>query len=198
LFEQNYLVDDSSSVAINEEDKKIISGIKENKREAQKRLYEKYFGKMMSIARRYISDNENAMEIVNTSYVKIFKNIEQFKGTGSLPGWMSRIVSNASLDYIRLNKKYDDLIELKEEITTDYDYLIDEEEAEGIDISELYKMIDKLPNMCKTVFNLYVLDGYTHQEIGQELGISDGTSKAHLSVARKKLKDMILNRKNDR
>jgi len=193
-----YLVDNSFLVTVGEDDKRLIENCILNKREAQKRLYEKYFGKMMSIARRYVADYDRAVDVVNTSFVKIFNNLNQYKGSGPFQGWMSRIVTNTSLDFIRANKKYDENIVLKEEITADYDYLIDEELSESIDISELYQMIDKLPNMCRAVFNLYVIDGYSHNEIGEELGISDGTSKAHLSLARKKLKEMILNRKNDK
>jgi len=174
-----------------EELSQIIEGCKKKIRTLQKKLYEKYFGKMMSIARRYIPDNELALEVLNNGFLKIFNNIDQYKGTGSFVGWMSRIVTNAALDYIRTNKKYEEHFILKEEITSDESVLIDEEEVEDIDINKIYQIIDKLPNMCKAVFNMYVMDGYSHKEIGEALNISIGTSKAHLSAARKKIKYML-------
>jgi RNA polymerase sigma factor (sigma-70 family) len=169
----------------------VIQGCRNNERASQKKLYERYFGRMMSIARRYIRDHEDAIEVVNTGFYKIFNNIESYKGAGSFEGWMTRIVVNSALDHLRAKKNYSGTIYLDEQFESRSDHTIDSEEYDDIDTDKLLWMIDQLPPICKTVFNLFAIDGYPHKEIGTKLNISIGTSKAHVSFARKRLREML-------
>jgi RNA polymerase sigma factor (sigma-70 family) len=173
----------------------IIKGCRNKERKAQKILYERYFGKMMGMARRYIKDSEDAMEVVNTGFLKIFSNIDKFKGSGSFTGWMSKVIVNTALDHLRANKHYADVVLMDKRFETKYDVTIETTEYEDIDVEILYRMIDKLPAMSRTVFNLYAIDGYSHKEISKELNINTGTSKWHVSFARQRLREMLVGRK---
>jgi len=170
----------------------IIAGCRKNERLAQKALYEKYFGRMMGIARRYIKDNEDALEVVNMGFLKIFNNINQFKGIGSFEGWMSKTIINNSLDFLRANKAYEEQIQLDKNFDVKYDKLPEKTDYSTVDTEKLYLMIDQLPPMTKMVFNLFAIDGYSHKEIGEKLNISTGTTKWHVSSARQKLKELLM------
>jgi len=149
---------------------------------------------MFAVCRRYIPDYDEAADVLNSAFLKILSNIEKFSGTGSFEGWAKRIVVNTAIDKIRAEKKYKTHIIYDERIE-DRDLFIDEQEFNEINIDEIYAMINKLPLMSRTVFNLAVIDGYKHAEISNELKISEGTSKWHLSFARQKLREMLLNNK---
>lgn len=150
---------------------------------------------MYSTCRRYFPNHDEAVEMMNAAFLKVLINIDKFNGKGSFEGWVKRISINTAIDNIRSNKKYKEQIVLDERIE-DKDLLIDEEEFNEISIEEIYEMINKLPMMSRTVFNLYVIEGYKHLEIAKELQISEGTSKWHLSFARQKLRDFIELREN--
>ncbi|HPD66165.1 MAG TPA: RNA polymerase sigma factor [Bacteroidia bacterium] len=175
-----------------DEEKRLIEYCLKNDRKAQKKLYEKYFGKMMATVRRYISDHDEAMEVVNNGFLKIYSNIHQYQGTGSFMGWMLRVMVNTSLDYLRANRNYLNNISLVDEFTHVEHVDLAVEDYEDVDVEKLYLMIDKLPPGSRAVFNLFAIEGFSHQEISEKLGISIGTSKAHLHFARKKLMEMLL------
>jgi RNA polymerase sigma-70 factor (ECF subfamily) len=127
---------------------------------------------------------------MNTAFLKVLTKINNYSGKGSFEGWVKKILVNTAIDYIRSDKKYKEQIMLDERIE-EKNFFIEEEEFNEISIDEIYKMINKLPLMSRTVFNLYVIEGYKHMEIGEELQISEGTSKWHLSFARQKLRELI-------
>lgn len=145
---------------------------------------------MFSTCRRYIPDYDEASEVMNTAFLKVLTKIDNYSGKGSFEGWVKKILVNTAIDYIRSDKKYKEQIMLDERIE-EKNFYIEEEEFNEISIDEIYKMINQLPLMSRTVFNLYVIEGYKHMEIGEELQISEGTSKWHLSFARQKLRDLI-------
>lgn len=181
-------VPEMSNILIEEQ---IITGCRNQERIAQKKLYEKYFGKMMAITRRYFKNHDDAIEVVNTGFLKIFTSFAKYKGTGSLEGWITRVIINTAIDQIRANKHYTDTIVLEEKFETKYNKQVENFDNENIDVEKLYRMIDKLPPMSKTVFNLYAIDGYSHKEISDKLNISVGTSKWHVSFARQHLREML-------
>lgn len=180
-------------ISVNETtDEELLTRCKQNDRAAQKILYERFYGKMMAIIRRYIKDPEEAMGVLNTSFLKVFHNIDSYKGSGSLGAWISKIMMHSALDYLRSNKKYNDQIVLDEKFESKYDKNYETGDYENIDAERLYELIDKLPLTTKTVFNMFAIDGFSHKEISKELNISVGTSKWHVAEARQRLKAMLV------
>lgn len=164
----------------------LINGCKRNERSSQERLYKLFYTRMMALVRRYIDDEMQAEEVLNNGYLRAFQKIGQYNFQGSFEGWLRRVVFHAVSDYVRSNAKYSNhvvLVEKEEYIHKDY--------AERLYYNELLEMVQSLPIATRAVFNMYVLDGYTHKDIGKALGISEGTSKWHLSEGRKILKEKI-------
>lgn len=164
----------------------LINGCKRNERSSQERLYKLFYTRMMALVRRYIDDEMQAEEVLNNGYLRAFQKIGQYNFQGSFEGWLRRVVFHAVSDYVLSNAKYSNhvvLVEKEEYIHKDY--------AERLYYNELLEMVQSLPIATRAVFNMYVLDGYTHKDIGKALGISEGTSKWHLSEGRKILKEKI-------
>jgi len=165
----------------------IIKGCIDNDRLAQKHLYERFYGGMMGVCMRYASHKEQAIEMLNIGFFKVFKSIKTFAEKGSnLEAWIYRIMVNTALDCIRaeMRHRHDDIEFVKPvEDTTD---IIATMQAEHI-----LELVNQLPPSYRAVFNLYVIDGYNHAEVGKKLGISEGTSKSNLAKARMKLQEMI-------
>src|SRR5262245_53880876 len=150
---------------------------------AQKILYKKFFPKMIAVCLRYLKNKEDASEVLNTAFLKVFEKLNQYKSEGSLEGWIKRIVINSSLDFIRSNKAYRNKF-----ILTDEFPMYDSPEADqsaihfqdaGLYLSseEIFELISELPPATRIVFNLYVVDDFSHKQIAQQLSISTGTSQ---------------------
>lgn len=166
----------------------LIEGCKRKNRSAQKTLYEQLSGKMFSLCCRYVKDKMEAEDVLVTSFTKIFERISQFKGEGSFEGWVRKIVVNESLSYLRKNKS----MYLETDLAAaNYEpnlvSLGNELEAE-----DLLKLVAELPPGYRIVFNLYAIDGYSHKEIAEQLGINENTSKSQLSRARSHLQAKLL------
>lgn len=147
---------------------------------------------MFSVCRRYIGQAGEAEDVLICGFTKVFQKIDQFKAEGSFEGWVRRIMVNESLSHIRKNKSMYLEVEIeKAEREPDYGMLDGQLEAE-----DLQKMIDRLPSGYRTVFNLYAIEGFSHKEIGEKLGISENTSKSQLSRARKHLQNMLIETEN--
>lgn len=157
---------------------------------AQRMLYERLSPKMLGVCRRYIGDTLEAEGVLVNGFLKVFNKINQFSGSGNFEGWVRRIMVNESLLYLRKNKSMYLEVDIDEAHTEpDYGraaYLFEER--------ELIEMIDKLPMGYRTVFNLYALEGFSHKEISEQLGINENTSKSQLSRARALLKNEVLRR----
>src|SRR5256714_7184207 len=145
----------------------LIEGCQRHNREAQQSLYRMYSGKMYSLCCRYVKDRMEAEDVLVTAFTKVFEKISQYKGEGSFEGWIRRVVVNESLTYLRKNKNMyleTDIEEARYE--PDYHKLENE-----LEVSDLMKLIENLPVGYRTVFNMYAIDGYNHQEIAGQLGI---------------------------
>ncbi len=169
-------------------EKDWIEGCKRQNREAQHALYEFFSGKMYTLCCRYIKDKMEAEDVLVMAFTKIFERIDQYKNEGSFEGWIRRIMVNESLSYLRKNKN----MYLETDIEAadrepDYDRIESQMEAE-----DLMKLIAALPTGYRIVFNLYAVDGFSHQEIAEQLGISENTSKSQLSRARALLQKKLL------
>jgi len=167
-------------------DKHIIEGCQRGDRKAQNDLYRMYAPLMMSICRRYLRHMEVAEDVMVHAFYKILTKVGSFNGNGSFEGWMKRIMVNECLMEIRRSKTQFFTVEIENGIQhpkVDFeDHLVYE---------ELIGLLDELPTGYRTVFNLYVIEGYKHREIAEQLGISINTSKSQLILARKKLQQLI-------
>ena len=171
-------------------DEQIVKGCINKNAIAQKNLYEKFARKMMGVCLRYCDSSEEAEDVVQNGFISIFENIESFKGTGSLEGWIRKIMVNTALTNIRKNKKLKQNIELDS-----VEFMIPSNlHGESLEAKDLLKIIQTLPIGFKTVFNLYAIEGYSHKEIGDMLNISEGTSKSQYSRAKAHLQKIIPNR----
>ena len=171
-----------------EKEKKLIRGCVKNDRKAQKEMYEYFFSTMFNTCKRYVKKDEDALEIVNTGMLIVFTNIDQFKFQGSFEGWIRKIMINKSLDFIRANSKKNKLFVTTEESKTSHLITVENQIIEHIENAELYNYLRALPDVQQTIFNLYAIEGYSHDEIADQLGIKSGTSRWHLSKARESLK----------
>ncbi len=167
-------------------EKELVEGCVKNHRQSQEYLYRQYFDSMMRMCMRYTHDKELAMEIVNTGFLRVFKKIHTFKFKGSLEGWIRKLVFHSLSDHFKKKDRKVFFMEVE-----DRDAPINETALDKLYLEDILKLVDELPNATRDVFVLYAIDGYTHVEIGKMLGISEGTSKWHLSNARKKLKHLI-------
>ncbi|MGB1218060.1 MAG: RNA polymerase sigma factor [Saprospiraceae bacterium] len=168
----------------------IIRGCQKGIAHCQKELVVRYSPYLMTISRRYCRDNEQAKDILQDSYIKIFKGILKFKPTGSFKGWMARILINTALQTF-------DKSCFKKEISG-LDELVEPSQQPGIyaylGAEELMALVQQLPDGFKQVFNLYVVEDYSHREIAELLGITESTSRSQLVRARKCLQNMLQKR----
>ncbi len=165
----------------------IIKGCIKNNRISQNELYKKYFSYGMSICCRYVTNRDEAVDIVNQSFLKIYLNLKKFDRNYHFKPWFKTIMINTALNHVKKMKKYEVEIELDDafKIPTANDIL------SRIAYDELLQMIHGLSLAYRTVFNLHVLDGYKHEEIANQLGITVGTSKSNLTRAKARLREMI-------
>lgn len=170
----------------------IVEGCLKGDRSCQSMLYYQTSKQMLALCQRYFKDNVMAEDIMQEGYLKVFTCMESFRGDGSLTSWIRRIMVTACLSEIRKQKlDFDDDVIIENSQEHSYDSI-----DGNIGARELLKMIQSLPDGYRTVFNLYAIEGYSHQEIGDLLGISAGTSKSQLSRARQLLKDKLTVSKN--
>jgi RNA polymerase sigma-70 factor (ECF subfamily) len=136
---------------------------------------------------RYAKDRESAEDILQEGFVKIFNSLEKFRGDGSFEGWVRRIMVNTAVEYYRKNIKMYPIVSIEEQVKeTDFDTIGDD-----LEVADIYNMINSLSPGYRTVFNLYVVEGYSHKEVAEMLNISEGTSKSQLARARYLLMEMV-------
>jgi RNA polymerase sigma-70 factor (ECF subfamily) len=176
--------------------KKLIIKCKQGDVRAQSEVYQLFAGKLFALCLKYSKNYQEAQDNLQDGFITIFSKIEQYKFKGSFEGWIKRIVINTALQKYR-EKNVLNLI--SEEIPDEIEVEIDEVD---ISLEFLLKIIQELPNRYRLVFNMYVLDGYSHREIAELLEISEGTSKSNLSRARfilkKKVEDNMLELKKNK
>ena len=166
----------------------LLEGCLANDRKAQKLMYELFYEFAMTIALRYSRDEMDAADIMSHAFVKIFKSIRSFDpDKGSLHAWIKRIVVNEGLDHIKSRGRFSENVEVE----TVAEPSINNAALEEMGAEEIMKLIQKLPPATHAVFVLYAVEGYNHREIGERLNISEGTSKWHLSEARKTLQKQL-------
>ena len=173
----------------------IINGCIQNNQKDQKWLYEHYYGYCLKVVFRYIFRYDKAVDVVNDGFIKIFRNFSKFTYTGTenlemvFMGWIRRIMINTAIDVLRKDSLLPEIGSITEHLW------MEEDKSQSSDQALLYKElineVKKLPPSYRVVFNMYVVDGFTHQEIATQLGITVGTSKSNLFKAREHLKKII-------
>lgn len=174
--------------------KAIIDGCLQNDRRSQEQLFKLFYGKMLPVCIRYVSDRDTAQEVLQEGFIKVFEKLGAFDHKGSFEGWIRRIVANTAIDAIRKSKKdpyrtdNDNDFKIGAE-----DLMVDREEMETLELKAQVAMeaVQKLSPAYRAVFNLYVLEEYSHKEIGAILGISEGTSKSNLAKAKMNLQKIL-------
>ncbi len=164
-------------------DKELIERCIKGDRLAHQLLFESYAGKMMTVCKRYSNSKNEAEDLLQEGFIRVFKNLNQFQFKGSLEGWIRRIMVHSSIKYItkKVNR-----IEFSEQNELE-DIVVQENIFSSLSAEDLLKMIDSLPKGYKTIFNMYALEGFSHSEIAEELGIKTSTSRSQLVKARKYL-----------
>ncbi len=168
-------------------DERLIQGCLNQHPLAQKYLYQRYFGRLLGIAMRYTSDRDEAIGVLNQAFLKIFTNLNQYSGVGSFVGWMAKVVLHTAIDYVRSQVTYRRTIHFH----TEADGHVLNEGLDQLQAEDILHLIQQLPPATRTVFSLYVVDGYKHSEIAAMLGIDEGTSKWHLFQARRLLQERL-------
>ena len=158
-------------------------------RKAQKRVYESYYERYFALCKRYLGRHDIAADVLNKTFYQIFTNIKSLKNPYLFEGWMKQICINTCLNEIKKNKK-NMIINIDDSAPSALPQ-IDNEGLENLEMEDLLAMVMELPWRMRSVFNLYVIDGYKHNEICEQLNISIGTSKFHLHQARIKLQEII-------
>ncbi|MCX6230254.1 MAG: sigma-70 family RNA polymerase sigma factor [Bacteroidetes bacterium] len=171
----------------------IISGCIKGDKKAQKALYDKYSAKMLGVCLRYFKSSDEAEDALQEGFIRVFNNIGKFRGDGSFDGWIRRIIVNTALNFYKSNLKhyyaadYDDIQETTADVKLSYDTL---------SVEYLLKVIQALPEGYKLIFNLYEIEGYSHKEIGQLLGISINTSKSQLMKSKTYIQKKLINKES--
>ena len=166
----------------------LIKGCLANNRRAQEGLFRSFYGFAMSIALRYSRDEHDAADIMSHAFVKVFKSIHSFDASkGTLHSWIKKIVVNEGLDHIKSRARFSENVELE----TVAEPGINNAALEEMGAEEIMDLIKRLPPATHAVFILYAVEGYNHREIAERLNISEGTSKWHLSEARKTLQKQL-------
>ena len=160
----------------------LLEACKKGERSAQKELYQRMAPVLMGICKRYLQRTEEAEEALSNALLKIFTKLDQFDSAGSFEGWMKRVTVRECLNYLRQRKSPFD---------TEWDGDIAAPTESHDEAEHLLQLLQALPTGYRTVFNLYAIEGYRHQEIAQLLSISEGTSKSQLSKARKLLQEQL-------
>lgn len=161
----------------------LVKKASRQNREAQQQLFEQYAPKMLGVCRQYVRDNHHAEDLMLTGFLKVFTNLHKFKNEGSFEGWIRRIMINTCISYLRKKNP----IQL-----TDEDFVFNDEATESLEntsVEDIQKLIDRLPEGYKLVFNLFAIEGFKHAEIAEKLGITVSTSKSQLFKARKWLQE---------
>lgn len=169
-------------------ERQLVEACIRNERIAQRTLYEKYARRLFAIALRYMKNQDDAADVLQDAFVKVYKNIASFRFDCPLEAWLKRIVINTALKALQKNKRMgfqEDVEFYSNELS------VEETGIQRLALEQLMELIHQLPDGCQTVFNLYAIEGYKHNEIAEMLGISEGTSKSQFSRAKSLLQEKL-------
>lgn len=173
-------------------EEELIKGCIREEKSYQQRLFKTYAGKMLVVCMRYTRSRQEAEDVLQDGFIRVFDNIKKFSFNGSFEGWVRRIMINCALRNFRKSSYQKEQIGIAE----DYDIPTNAKVYDKLSEQELLKIIDELPEGYKMVFNLYAIEGYSHKEIADMMDINEGTSRSQLNKARKYLQKKLLELKN--
>ncbi|HAW19097.1 MAG TPA: RNA polymerase subunit sigma-70 [Flavobacteriales bacterium] len=176
------------------EEAQLVDGCKSGSRTAQEEVFNSMYRRLLGVRMRYADDDDEAKDILQNGFIKVFKSVENYKGDGSLEGWVKRIVINTAIDNYRRKKVKPVVVdsELTDRLGSNMEEEVEDDSIyQQIPIKAVLDAVQYLSPAYRTVFNLYVLEGYNHNEIAEMLTISVGTSKSNLSKARLNLRKML-------
>lgn len=166
----------------------LLEGCRRGDRKSQELLYRSLGAKMLGVCLRYAKDHYEAEDMLQMGFVKVFQKVSEFRGEGSFEGWIRRIMVNTAIETYRKNQRTLSVVDIDEV----YDEPQSMFDMSGLETKDLLNLIKNLPGGYRMVFNMYVIEGYSHKEIGERLGITEGASKSQLSRARAILKEKVL------
>lgn len=169
-------------------DEQLVKLCLENNRNAQQELFEKYSRKMMSLCIRYAGNEDDAKDILQEGFIKVFTHLKDYSGNGNLSGWIKTIMVNTALNFIKKSVFVTEIVEMEEGHAVSESVQPESRLGE----QELMKLIRSLPDGFRTIFNLFAIEGYSHKEIAHMTGISENTSKTQYLRARARLQKMII------
>jgi RNA polymerase sigma-70 factor (ECF subfamily) len=179
-------MDSSLKIQIDESD--FIKACVDKEQWAQKKLYEDHYSSMVSVAMRYSNTNDDALDILHEGFIKIFKNMHKYQTGTSITAWIRRIIINTAIDFYRK-----DIRRRSEDLDTAYYLSTDDPDAiSNMTSQEILEALQQLSISYRSVFNLYVIEGYSHREVAEILGITESTSRSNLVKARTRLKAILL------
>ena len=173
------------------EEKNLIDRCINGDSRAQKILFERHYGKMLGVCIRYATDRDEAKDIMQEAFIKVFQKLSQFNYNSPLEAWIRRIMVNTAIDSVRKRNSepvaYDNM-------ESDYELAVEEDVLSDMTYEELLSCLQELPAGYRTVFNMYVIEGFSHKDIAEALEITEGTSKSQLSKARLYLQKVVSNK----
>jgi RNA polymerase sigma factor (sigma-70 family) len=173
----------------------VLDGCLKNDRRSQHQLYKLVYEILFRICRRYTVNQDDAVDMVNTSFIKIIKSLPDYRREDPFAAWVSKIGVNTAIDEIRKSKRYHQHVETREDdrlLHYDAEVKSLNQGFSSLEAKDILKMVHQLPDMTREIFNLFAIDGYNHREISEMLGIAETASRWHLHRARQILKDKIL------
>ncbi len=170
----------------------LIHGSLKGDRQIQEMLYHRFSPKMYAVCLRYSGNADDAQDLLQEGFIKVFNNLNKFRGEGSFEGWIRRIFVNTSIEHFRRKVNMYSVTDTQEQTIEDKEFNVLDNLAER----DIMAMIHELSPGYRAVFNLHVIEGYSHKEIAEMLGINEGTSKSQLARAKNVLKKMVENRLN--
>lgn len=183
----------------------LVRGCINNDRKCQRVLYEKFYGKMMGVCLRYASDSNQAKDILQDGFIKVFRNLERYNFSGSFEGWIRRIMVNTAIDYFRKNRSShvlllpdEQAIEEFEENSEEAEFELNPEEEPEFTMQDVIAAMQQLSPAYRAVFNLFVMENRSHQDIAEELNISVGTSKSNFSKAKVNIRKILINKTKEK
>ncbi len=168
--------------------KSLIKGCRKGKRESQKQLYQLYYAYGMSICIRYVNNRDEAAEVLNDAFMKVFKNIDKFDQNRDFKPWLRTILVNTAINHYRKSQQR----HFTEHIDQALEKSAQQDALSHLSYQEIIGLIQELSPQYRAVFNLYVIEGYKHEEIAEKLGIAVGTSKSNLAKAKKNLQEKLI------
>jgi RNA polymerase sigma factor (sigma-70 family) len=175
------------------DEQNVVEGCRNKDRFSQRKLYERFAGKMLAVAQRYTHSRFDAEDVLQEAFIKIFNQIHTFRFECPLEQWVKRVVVNTAISFLRKEKVWQHQAELENHAES---VSVPESAPSGMQYEQLLEVVRELPSGCQTIFNLFAIEGYPHQEIANLLGISEGTSKSQYARAKQLLQAKLMKEEN--